>query len=181
MKVFLNLLIHVGLGIRMNPEPWGTRMPEELYLHLHHLAHHSNVRRHHAEMQLGQRLGRLDEDGFGHMAFAGVSNQQGDFGIKGTHGERRNARIIPDSRDESQDYVCDQTRPRIRQAAGYWRKRLLNADGTPKDFEGIVYYNAYKPGTDNRLKLPWRGFVKDIIAHKHFGDVPVHVFAIRLE
>lgn len=58
----------------------------------------------------------------------------------------------------------------------YWTKRL-----EMRDYEGIVYYNAYKPGTDNRIEIPWRGVEPQTITHKHFGPDPVFVYAIRLE
>lgn len=57
----------------------------------------------------------------------------------------------------------------------YWSDRLIN-----KSYDRIVYYNAYKPGTENRMEFPWRGFHLVEIAHKHFGDQKVKCFAIGL-
>lgn len=58
----------------------------------------------------------------------------------------------------------------------YWRKRLAG-----REYDGIVIYNAYKPGSENRLEFPWRRWVTRTITHKHFGPNPVDVFAIKLE
>lgn len=58
----------------------------------------------------------------------------------------------------------------------YWTKRLIR-----RDYEGIVYYNAYKPGTKNQIEFPWHGFEIKEITHPHFGLFQVDVFAIRLD
>ena len=53
--------------------------------------------------------------------------------------------------------------------------------GTKREFAGIVIYNAYKPGADNRIEFPWRGWRLTGITHPHFGPDDVTVFAIKLE
>ena len=58
----------------------------------------------------------------------------------------------------------------------YWVKRLIG-----RTYDGIVYYNAYKPGAENRMEFPWKGWEERPIQHPHFGPDPVNVFAIRLE
>lgn len=57
----------------------------------------------------------------------------------------------------------------------YWRKRLIG-----RDYEGIVYYNAYKHGADNRIEMPWRGVGIDTITHPHFGPEPRIVYCIPM-
>ena len=59
----------------------------------------------------------------------------------------------------------------------YWRKRLHN-----KDFDKIVLAKGYPKRSDasRRIERPWRGFCFARIKHKHFGDKPVDVFAIRV-
>jgi hypothetical protein len=57
----------------------------------------------------------------------------------------------------------------------YWRKRLAG-----REYDGVVIYNAYKPGAENRLEFPWRRWSTRTITHKHFGPDPVDVFAIHL-
>lgn len=58
----------------------------------------------------------------------------------------------------------------------YWQKRLIRTE-----YDSIVIYNAYKPGEENRIVKPWRGWIARKITHPHFGENPVTVFAIRLE
>lgn len=62
-----------------------------------------------------------------------------------------------------------------RLANAYWTKRLGG-----RSFDGVVIYNAYKPGAENRLEFPWRGFGLRTITHPHFGPEPVVVYAIHL-
>ena len=57
----------------------------------------------------------------------------------------------------------------------YWKKRLVG-----RDYDGVVIYNAYKPGEENRIEFPWRRWSTRTITHKHFGTAPVDVFAIHL-
>ena len=63
----------------------------------------------------------------------------------------------------------------FRLANDYWTKRLVG-----KSYDGIVYYNAYKPGVENRMEFPWRGCHSVRLKHKHFGDQMVECFAIGL-
>lgn len=68
----------------------------------------------------------------------------------------------------------------------YWVKRLVEFQdgmkaGIKRKFDGIVIYNAYKPGTENRMEFPWRGWSLKGITHPHFGPDEVTVFAIKLE
>jgi len=57
----------------------------------------------------------------------------------------------------------------------YWTKRL----------EGREYNNIYikrgypkKDDKDNIIIRPWKGYLKRLLKHKHFGGVPVNVYAI---
>lgn len=64
----------------------------------------------------------------------------------------------------------------------FWVKRLVEfPSGMGRIFSGIVIHNAYKPGEENRLRFPWRGWHLKTITHPHFGPDPVTVFAIKLE
>ena len=64
----------------------------------------------------------------------------------------------------------------------YWVRRLVELPaGAKRKFDGIVIYNAYKPGTENRIEFPWRGWRLTCIHHPHFGAGDVTVFAINLE
>lgn len=62
-----------------------------------------------------------------------------------------------------------------RLANKYWTDRLFM-----KFYDGIVYYNAYKPGAENRIEMPYKFFELQKITHKHFGTDPVAVYAILL-
>ena len=57
----------------------------------------------------------------------------------------------------------------------YWNKILKD-----RTYEGIVYYNAYKPGAENRIEMPWKGCDVDVLQHPHFGPDPVMVWAIPM-
>lgn len=64
----------------------------------------------------------------------------------------------------------------------YWVKRLVDMpSGAKRVFSGIVIYNAYKPGTENRIEFPWNGWKLKGITHPHFGEDEVTVFAINLQ
>lgn len=64
----------------------------------------------------------------------------------------------------------------------YWVKRLVDMpSGAKREFSGIVIYNAYKPGAENRIKFPWSGWKLKGITHPHFGEDEVTVFAINLQ
>jgi hypothetical protein len=63
----------------------------------------------------------------------------------------------------------------------YWVRRLVEMpSGRKREFAGLVIYNAYQPGADNRIELPWRGWTLKGITHPHFGPDEVTVFAIKL-
>jgi len=63
----------------------------------------------------------------------------------------------------------------------YWVRRLVEMPaGTAREFAGIVIYNAYRPGADNRIEFPWRGWRITGLTHPHFGPDEVTVFAIQL-
>ncbi len=58
----------------------------------------------------------------------------------------------------------------------HWQKALVG-----REYDGIVIYNAYKPGASNRMEFPYTGWHREVLTHKHFGPEPVNVFAIRLK
>lgn len=60
----------------------------------------------------------------------------------------------------------------------YWGAKFLLREMA---FDGIVIYNAYKSGEENRLRFPWNGLEIKQLTHPHFGPDPVTVFAIKLE
>lgn len=64
----------------------------------------------------------------------------------------------------------------------YWRNRLVSMpSGKKREFDSVVIHNAYKPGAENSLVFPWRGWHLKGITHPHFGEDEVTVFAIALE
>ena len=64
----------------------------------------------------------------------------------------------------------------------YWVSRLVEFPaGKARGFDGVVIYNAYLPGSGNRIEFPWRGWTLKGITHPHFGPDEVTVFAITLE
>jgi len=69
-----------------------------------------------------------------------------------------------------------------REHKKYWIERLVEMpSGKKREFDHVVIHNAYKPGDENRLTFPWRGWTLKTITHPHFGPDPVTVFAIKLE
>jgi hypothetical protein len=62
----------------------------------------------------------------------------------------------------------------------YWKKRLLNADGSLKSWDGIVVRRGYPTAgdPDREIARDWRCAVVETITHEHFGQKPVAVFAI---
>lgn len=60
----------------------------------------------------------------------------------------------------------------------YWRARLYL-----KNYDKIIITRGYPKRTDNdrRLIFPYRGYTIKKITHPHFGDEPVHVFAILVK
>lgn len=75
------------------------------------------------------------------------------------------------------DQIRDGTKKyEYRLVKPFWLKRLF------KDYEGIVVYNAYKPGAENRLDFKWNGVgIISGFKHPHFGTKRVNVYAIPLE
>lgn len=64
----------------------------------------------------------------------------------------------------------------------YWVKRLVEfPEGKARPFDAVVIYNAYKPGAENRIEFPWRGWRLTGRTHPHFGPDEVTVFAIKLD
>lgn len=68
-----------------------------------------------------------------------------------------------------------------REITDYWDKRLTCDDAQERSYDGIVIYNAYKPGAENRIEFPWSGWRLTWITHPHFGPGTVGVYAIKLE
>jgi len=64
-----------------------------------------------------------------------------------------------------------------REMTDYWIKRLAKAP-----FDKIIIYNAYpeRGDTENIIERPWRGFETKIITHKHFGNKPKELIAIKV-
>ncbi len=60
----------------------------------------------------------------------------------------------------------------------FWQKRLVG-----RDYDTLTITKGYpKHGDAERtLTFPYRGYLRQTITHKHFGDQPVSVFAIILE
>lgn len=60
----------------------------------------------------------------------------------------------------------------------YWKKRLEG-----KEFENIIITLGYPKWSEKLkiLKFKYQGYKIETIQHKHFGDKPVKVFAIKLE
>lgn len=64
----------------------------------------------------------------------------------------------------------------------YWKKRLINPDGSPRSFKDIQYKLGYpKSGDASRLMtFMWCGYEVKTIVHPHFNNEPQKVFAIKL-
>lgn len=62
-----------------------------------------------------------------------------------------------------------------RLANDYWRKRMVG-----RTYEGIVLYNAYKPGAENRIEMLWKSPHTERRTHPHFGPDEVTVWAIPM-
>lgn len=58
----------------------------------------------------------------------------------------------------------------------YWMKRLS------KLYDRLIITRGYprKDDEDRRLVMPYLGYEVKTITHKHFGNVPAKVFAIKL-
>lgn len=59
----------------------------------------------------------------------------------------------------------------------YWRKRIAG-----KQFDKVLLTHGYPDKTDvtKQIFKPWRGYELMQITHPHFGNLPVFVFAIRV-
>lgn len=70
-----------------------------------------------------------------------------------------------------------------REYNDYWKKRLLNPDGTPKAFKDIQYKLGYPKAGDmtRTMVYPWHGFDIETITHPHFNNEPIKVFGIHLK
>lgn len=62
-----------------------------------------------------------------------------------------------------------------RLANAYWDKRLWY-----RVYDSMVIYNAYRPGAENRIEMPWKGCHRQSVTHPHFGPNPVDVWAIPM-
>ena len=81
-----------------------------------------------------------------------------------------------------QQIAKGEKREEYREHNAYWVKKLVEfPSGLGRTFDGIVIYNAYKPGPENRIEFPWRGWRLTGLTHPHFGPDEVTVFAIKLE
>lgn len=60
----------------------------------------------------------------------------------------------------------------------YWLQRLSG-----RKYDGVMITLGYPAADDTSriLTFPWRGFECQTITHRHFGNKPVDVFAIKLE
>lgn len=65
----------------------------------------------------------------------------------------------------------------------YWIKRLINPDGSPKNFKNIKYKLGYPKSADKSrcLVFKWCGYELKTIVHPHFNNEPKKVFAIKLD
>lgn len=74
------------------------------------------------------------------------------------------------------DAIRDGSKPEeFRLRTEYWRKRLEG-----RTYDAIELTKGYPKAddADRRIVLPWRGYRVTTITHPHFGDEPVHVYAI---
>lgn len=64
-----------------------------------------------------------------------------------------------------------------RLANEYWTKRLVD-----RDYDELKIKLGYPKSDelDKIITVPYRGYKMQTITHKHFGDKPVDVFAIRV-
>lgn len=62
-----------------------------------------------------------------------------------------------------------------RLASPYWTARL---EGRTYAFVVLTLGYPRAGDADRRIIRPWRGYVRKIITHPHFGPAPVEVFAI---
>ena len=70
-----------------------------------------------------------------------------------------------------------------REAKYFWKNRLLHLPSIlPKKFDTVTITLGYPKAcdTDKILKFKYKGFKIKEITHKHFGKMPILVFAIDL-
>ena len=85
---------------------------------------------------------------------------------------------IPVCRIYFEQIKSGEKREEFRLQNEYWSKRLVG-----KQYHNVVITCGYPKKTDfeKRIAFAWCGYVRKNITHPHFGDMPVDVFAIRLE
>ncbi|EOA1824960.1 ASCH domain-containing protein [Raoultella planticola] len=59
----------------------------------------------------------------------------------------------------------------------YWGRRIFG-----RDYDRLIITRGYPRADDHdrRIDIPYDGFEIKTITHKHFGDEPVKVFAIKV-
>lgn len=59
----------------------------------------------------------------------------------------------------------------------YWGRRIFG-----RDYDRLIITRGYPRADDHdrRIDIPYDGFEIKTITHKHFGDHPVKVFAIKV-
>ena len=59
----------------------------------------------------------------------------------------------------------------------YWGRRIFG-----RDYDRLVITRGYpkKDDLSKRIDIPYDGYEIKTITHKHFGDAPVKVFAIKV-
>lgn len=59
----------------------------------------------------------------------------------------------------------------------YWGRRIFG-----RDYDRLIITRGYPRADDHdrRIDIPYDGFEIKTITHKHFGDKPVKVFAIKV-
>lgn len=59
----------------------------------------------------------------------------------------------------------------------YWVRRLVG-----REYNNVVLLCGYptRGDTSRQIVVPWRGYTRKTITHKHFGNMPVEVFAISV-
>ncbi len=65
-----------------------------------------------------------------------------------------------------------------REITDYWSKRLVG-----RNYDTVTLTLGYprRGDSERELTFPYNGFERQLITHKHFGNEPKVVYAIRLE
>ncbi len=74
------------------------------------------------------------------------------------------------------DAIRDGSKPEeYRKVTKYWAKRLEG-----RSYAAVEMTKGYPASgdTERRLRRRWKGYVRKIITHPHFGPDPVEVYAI---